>query len=391
LSTQSKIKLALFGATGSIGEQTIDVCSRLDQYQIEVLSAGSNWQKLAELAIELRPKWVTLASTDNAAELENALTGTGIKVLAGNEAAAEAALEADYDLALNGMVGVSGLLPSYHTLKRGINLALANKESLVLAGDLLNDIAAESGAKILAVDSEHCAIMQCLQGEDIQDVKRLILTASGGPFYGKDKDEIFNASIEQALAHPTWKMGRKISIDSATLMNKGLEVIEAYHLFGIPIEKIEVRVHPVSIVHSMVEFRDGTFKAQMGKPDMRAPIQYTLTYPNHKSNYSLDDDPVDWPSIEFFHVDHDSFPCLRIAINAIKIGGTAPGVLNGADEAVVASFLDGKIKFGEISSIIEMTILEHSPSKVESIDMVISADQWGRNKAMNMVEEITGK
>ena len=390
MSTQKKIKLALFGATGSIGAQAIDVCGRFDQFQIEVLSAGSNWMELAKLALELRPNWVTLASTDFAANLETALAGTGIKVLAGGEAAAEAASEADFDLALNGMVGVSGLLPSYYTLKRGINLALANKESLVLAGDLLNKIAAETNVEILAVDSEHCAIMQCLRGEDVQDVKRLILTASGGPFYGWGREEIFNASIDQALAHPTWKMGRKITIDSATLMNKGLEVIEAYHLSGISIEKIEVRVHPVSVVHSMVEFQDGTFKAQLGKPDMRAPIQYALTYPNHMPNYSLDDDPVDWPSLEFFHVDHESFPCLGTAIKAINIGGTAPAVLNGADEAVVASFLDGKIRFGEISKIIDKTILEHESKEADSIERVISADQWGRKQALKLVEEIVG-
>jgi len=389
MGSSNKLKLALFGATGSIGHQAINVCRRLDQYQIEVLSAGSDWQSLADLALEHRPGWVTIASTDNALQLENALDGSKIKVIAGHEAAAEAAAEADFDLALNGMVGVSGLLPSYHTLLRGINLALANKESLVLAGDLLNSVAAESGAKIIAVDSEHCAIMQCLRGEDIKDVKRLILTASGGPFYGKKRDEIFNATVEQALAHPTWKMGRKISIDSATLMNKGPEVIEAYHLFGIPIEKVEVRVHPVSIVHSMVEFNDGTFKAQLGKPDMRAPIQYALTYPHHRPNYVLDDDPIDWAPIEFFPVDHESFPCLGIAIKAIGIGGTAPAVLNGADEAVVASFLNGKIRFGDISEIIDETIMEHDSIEADSLAKVISADQWGRDRAQELVEEVS--
>jgi len=311
--------------------------------------------------------------------LKETLSGTGIQVLTGQNANAEASESVDYDLCVNGLVGVTGLLPSYHTVKRGIDLALANKESLVLAGDLLNKIAGETDAHILPIDSEHSAILQCLQGENRSEVKRLILTASGGPFREWSLERILNATPVEALRHPTWKMGLKITIDSATLMNKGLEVIEAYHLFGIPPEKIEVRIHPVSIVHSMVEFVDGSFKAQLGTPDMRLPIQHALTFPEHKPLHIREDDPVDWPPLDFFPVDIERFPCLDLAFKALERGGTTTAVLNGADEAAVKSFLDDKIKFGHISRFIEAAIEAHDAKPADSIETILSADQWGRD------------
>ncbi|HHE46414.1 MAG TPA: 1-deoxy-D-xylulose-5-phosphate reductoisomerase, partial [Bacteroidetes bacterium] len=306
-------RLALFGATGSIGRQALDVIERQGGCRVVLLSTGSHADELAELALRWRPEHVTLADENGYAKLRESLTGTGIRIDAGTDAAAEAAAEDDYDISVNGLVGVAGLMPSYHSLRRGIDLALANKESLVLAGDLLGRIAERNGVCIQPIDSEHSAILQCLQGEKIEEVARLILTASGGPFREWSVNRIKSATVAEALAHPTWKMGRKITIDSATLMNKGLEVIEAYHLFGVPPDKIDVRIHPVSIVHSMVEFVDGSFKAQLGTPDMHLPIQYALNFPTRQPYKLRQDDPVNWPALEFEEVDKDKYPCLGLA------------------------------------------------------------------------------
>jgi len=371
-------RLALFGATGSIGRQALDVIERLGNYRIVVLTAGSKAEDLAELALKWRPERVALADESVYDHLRQALSGTGIRIDVGSEAAAEAAAEADYDLCLNGLVGVAGLLPSYHSLRRGIDLALANKESLVLAGELLGRISAETGACIQPIDSEHSAILQCLQGEKIEEVDRLILTASGGPFLQWSIERIKSATVAEALAHPTWKMGPKITIDSATLMNKGLEVIEAHHLFGIAPDKIDVRIHPVSIVHSMVEFVDGSFKAQSGSPDMRIPIQYALNYPMRRPYKPMQDDPVDWPPLEFDKVDEDKFPCLRLAYRALETGGTAAAVLNGADEAAVERFLAGEIRFGDIFSMVKAALDAHGAEPVRDIETVLKADGWAR-------------
>ena len=378
MKDQAIRRLALFGATGSIGQQTLDVIERCGGFKVVLLSAGSRAEELVEQALVYRPERVTLSDDGGYDLLKDELTGTGIRIDVGKEAAAEAAAEVEYDICLNGLVGVAGLLPSYHSLLRGIDLALANKESLVLAGEILNHVAQQTGANILPVDSEHSAIMQCLQGEDINKVARLILTASGGPFRDESIDFIRSATPEQALEHPTWKMGPKITIDSATLMNKGLEVIEAYHLFGVPPDKIEVRIHPVSIVHSLVEFVDGSFKAQMGTPDMRHPIQYALNYPERQPFHPIHDDPVDWPALEFFKVDEEKYPCLKLAFSALESGGTAPAVLNGADEAAVKRFLAGEIRFGEISFLIEGALKAHLNTPAQDINEVLTADSWAR-------------
>lgn len=383
----SKKRIALLGATGSIGIQTLDVLERLGCDNVVLMSAGSNWQVLAKLANKWKPSVVTLADETYASPLKESLTYSSVKILCGEDAVAQMSKEMDYDLCINGLVGISGLLPSFNSLSRGIPLALANKESMVLAGDLLNKISDETGAEIFPIDSEHSAIQQCLQGEELSDVKSLILTASGGPFLNWSPDRIKNATIEEALAHPTWKMGPKISIDSATLMNKGLEVIEAKHLFRIDVSKIEVRIHPVSFVHSMVLFKDGSFKAQLGVPDMRIPIQYALTYPHHCTLELLEDDPINWPPLEFFEVENDKFPCLGICFEALEIGGTATAALNGADEAAVAAFLRGKISFGSISHVIKEAVDNHCMGNADTIEKIVKADRWGRE----FVNRIVGK
>ncbi len=375
---KDKRKVALFGATGSIGLQTIDVIDRIDGYELSVLSAGSNWQPLSELALHCKPEIVTLADESGYKDLKSALSGTGIEVVAGQDAASEAAESADYDICLNGLVGIAGLMPSYHALKRGKRLALANKESLVLAGDILNKLATEFGGEIVPVDSEHCAIHQCLKGETLSEVKRLILTASGGPFREWSLEKIKNATRAEALNHPTWKMGPKITIDSASLMNKGLEVIEAYYLFGLSAKNIDVCIHPQSIVHSFVEYVDGNIKAQLGKPDMRLPIQYALTYPQRVPTTLHDDEPSSWSSLSFEQVDEEKFPCLGLAFNALEKGGTATAVLNGADEAAVARFLDEEISFGDISVLIENALNNLDVTTPGTIQNVIDADRWGR-------------
>ena len=376
-------RLALFGATGSIGRQTLDVVEERGNFEVAVLTAGSNATELAKLALKWHPDRIALADPNGYNELKQALSGTDIRIDVGEDAAAQVAEEADYDICLNGLVGVAGLLPSYHALQRGIDLALANKESLVLAGEILKRISDDRGALIQPVDSEHSAILQCLQGEKMNEVSRLILTASGGPFLNWTPEQIQSATVEQALNHPTWKMGYKITIDSATLMNKGLEVIEAYHLFGISPDRIAVKIHPVSVVHSMVEFIDGSFKAQLGSPDMRLPIQYALGFPVRAPSKRLDDDPVKWPPLEFFDIDHEKFPCLRLAYRVLETGGTAPAALNGADEAAVNRFLNGEIKFGDIFKLIEAALDEHECKPVFEIGDVLQADGWARGFVKN--------
>ncbi len=376
-------RVALFGATGSIGRQTLDVLSRSDCFKVVVMSAKSRWEELARLALDWQPDWITIADKENYPDLKEAVSGTEIRVEAGSGAAAEAAAKADYDICLNGLVGVAGLLPSYYALERGIDLALANKESLVLAGELLNRLARRTQARIIPIDSEHSALLQCLQGERKRGVKRLILTASGGPFREWPLERIAAATVEEALQHPTWRMGPKITIDSATLMNKGLEVIEAHHLFGVPAAQIEARIHPVSIVHSMVEFVDGSFKAQLGTPDMRLPIQYALNYPVHKPLELRPDDPVDWPALEFHRIEPERYPCLGLAYRALEAGGTATAVLNGADEEVVGRFLNGELGFGDIPVAIGAALDAHIATPADDIDQILRADLWGREFVAN--------
>jgi len=375
-------RLALFGSTGSIGTQTLDVASRSGNFEIVLLAAKSNWQLLAEQALRWEPEVVVLADESHADSLCDALSDTEIRIEVGADACAQIAKEVECDIALNALVGVSGLIPSYELLARGIDLALANKESLVLAGEFLNAVRSTTGAALLPVDSEHSAIFQCLQGEPSDGVRRLILTASGGPFREWSADRIAKATVEEALNHPTWKMGAKVTVDSASLMNKGLEVMEAYHLFGIPPERIEVRVHPVSIVHSMVQFCDGSFKAQLGRPDMRLPIQYALNYPSRSASDVLyDDEPALWPSLSFHRIEAGRYPCLDLAYKALELGGTATAVVNGADEVAVERFLAREVPFGQIPVIIAEALRAHRVGPADNLSAVIEADAEGRRLA----------
>jgi 1-deoxy-D-xylulose-5-phosphate reductoisomerase len=376
--------LALFGSTGSIGRQTLDVIGATGAFRISALAAGSNWELLAAQARVWRPDVIAIADKNAYPHLKAALFDFRGRIEAGDDAIAEVAANASYDIALNGLVGLSGLKPSFEIISRGIDLALANKESLVLAGDLINRIRAETSSRLLPVDSEHSAIFQSLFGEKTEFVRRIILTASGGPFYKLRPEEFAAVTPAQALNHPTWKMGAKVTIDSATLMNKGLEVIEAYHLFGLPLEKIEVRIHPVSIVHSIVQFVDGSFKAQLGRPDMRLPIQVALHYPERvPMPFLSDDDPALWPPLEFKEVPLDNFPCLGLAYRALAKGGTTPAVLNGADEAAVERFLSGQIGFRDIPEIIQHAIDAHAPQAADTIHRVLAANEEGRQFALS--------
>lgn len=375
-------KIAIFGSTGSIGKQALDVLERVGGFEVRLLAARSNWQQLAEQALKWEPEVVVLADESGAESLADALVDTEIRIETGLLAVAAEAREIECDIALNSLVGLSGLEPTLALLERGINIALANKESLVLAGELVTETARRTGAKLLPVDSEHSAIFQCVQGEPHLRIKRLILTASGGPFRNRSLESIYSATPAEALAHPTWSMGPKVTIDSATLMNKGLEVIEAYHLFGVSFEKIEVRIHPVSIVHSMVQFDDGSFKAQLGRPDMRLPIQYALSNPDRfESDILAGDDPSNWPPLEFKHVDFKRYPCLQLAYKALELGGTASAVINGADEVAVSRFLNSEIPFGRISEIITSALSEYQPTAANSLEAVLAADALGRQVA----------
>ncbi|MFC2149867.1 1-deoxy-D-xylulose-5-phosphate reductoisomerase [Calditrichota bacterium] len=378
-------KIALFGSTGSIGVQTLQVLEASSRDEVVLLAARNNWQRLAEQANKFRPSWICIENQAHYAELKKSIDYAHVEISAGKDAVAAGAAMAGYDLCVNGLVGVAGLMPSYHALQRGIDVALANKESLVLAGALLKKIASKNGAQLLPIDSEHSAIMQCLQGESNDWIKRIILTASGGPFRTWSLSKIANATVDEALNHPTWKMGAKITVDSATLLNKGLEVIEAYHLFDVPVEKIDVRIHPVSVVHSMVEFQDGSFKAQLGTPDMRLPIRYALSYPERIETENLTDDPLNWPPLEFFEIEPERYPCLELSFKALEQGGTACAVLNGADEAAVDAFLNGAIRFGRIAELIAETLSAHKNSAADSLKSVQDADGWARDFVLDMV------
>ena len=353
---ENKRRIAILGSTGSIGTQALDVVAHHpDLFQVEMLSAGSNARLLIEQARKFNPDSVVICNKDKYREVKDALDPLDIKVFAGVESAGELAGGSNVDIVLASMVGFSGLAPTISAIKKGKVIALANKETLVAAGSIITRLAKEHNSPVLPVDSEHSAIFQSLQGEKAQ-IEKLLLTASGGPFFNLEKDKFNDITVEQALNHPNWKMGSKVTIDSATMMNKGLEIMEAAWLFNIPADKIEVVVHPQSIIHSMVQFTDGSVKAQLGYPDMRVPIQYALSYPYR---IPLDTKRLSFAQLgqlTFFAPDPDKFPCLKIAYEAFKKGGNIPCAMNAANEVAVAAFLKSEIKFTQIPQIIEKTI-----------------------------------
>lgn len=373
--------LIILGSTGSIGTQALEVARR-DGYKVTALAAGSNTELLEKQAREFKVKAVAVFNENAAKDLKIKLSDTDIKVLSGADGVCEVAV-GEGDIVLNSIVGIAGLRPTLAAIKAGKTIALANKETLVTGGEIVNREAKKSGIKILPVDSEHSAIFQSIQGAPEKSIKKILLTASGGPFYGKTRKDLENVTVKEALNHPNWSMGAKITIDSATLMNKGLEVIEAVHLFGIPAQDIEVLVHRQSILHSGVELSDGAVIAQLGTPDMRLPIQYALTYPE-RSNYAFEHlSLTDIGTLTFQKPDTDTFRCLPLCIAAINDGGLAPTAVNGANEEAVRLFLEGKIKFLQIADLVEKAFLSVQNKKEFDLNDILETDRLAREIVKN--------
>lgn len=384
---KEKKHIAILGSTGSIGRQALEVIDKHpDYFCIEVLTANNNADLLIRQALKYKPNAVVIANEALYQQVHQILDPADIKVYTGRSALNSIVEISDIDIVLTAMVGFSGLQPTIHAINAGKEIALANKETLVVAGEYITRLAKERGVNIYPVDSEHSAIFQCIIGEFHNKIEKIILTASGGPFRGKSRNELKSVSRDQALNHPNWNMGNKITIDSATLMNKGLEVIEAHWLFGVDPGQIEVVIHPQSIIHSMVEFSDGSLKAQMGVPDMRIPIQFALSFPNRlKSDfprYSFADNPA----LSFEQPDMDTFRNLAYAYEALKKGGNIPCILNAANEIAVDAFLKEKVSFLQISDIIEVCISKASYIKSPDIDDYYNTDKETRLKALELIK-----
>lgn len=383
-----KVKhIAILGSTGSIGTQALDVVERHpDHFTVEVLTAQNNWELLVQQAIQFKPNTVVITNEDHYEKVFDALDSRDIKVYAGDSALSHVVQMEDVDVVLTALVGYSGLVPTVKAIESGKDIALANKETLVVAGELVTKLAMEHKSNILPVDSEHSAIFQCIVGEYQNPIEKLILTASGGPFRGRKREELLQITKEQALKHPNWDMGAKITIDSATLMNKGLEVIEAKWLFGTDLDQIEVVVHPQSIIHSMVQFEDGSIKAQLGLPDMRLPIQYALTFPDRfKADYPRFDF-AQYPQLTFEKPDTETFRNLQLAYDALGKGGNHPCILNAANEIAVSEFLKDKIGFLEISDVIADCLAKVSFVKQPSLEDFINTDKETRIKALELIK-----
>ncbi|GAB5466405.1 MAG: 1-deoxy-D-xylulose-5-phosphate reductoisomerase [Candidatus Kapaibacteriales bacterium] len=373
--------LGILGSTGSIGTQALSIIkNNRDSYPVKYLTAGRKWELLLEQAIEFDVPAIGIENLLAAEKLKKELPDN-IQLYVGSEGISELVKKAETEFVLSAIVGFAGVKPTYNALLANNQVALANKESLVSAGKLITDKAQSIGKPLIAVDSEHSAILQCLSGENVDDIEKLILTASGGPFRKKSKPELENVTVSQALKHPNWSMGSKITIDSATLMNKGLEVIEAKWLFDIPVEQIEVVVHPQSIIHSMVQFKDGSVKAQLGVPDMAVPIAYALAYPNR---LSLEQDRMDITKIaklDFELPDKERFPCLQLAFDSLKEGGSYPTAMNAANEIAVERFLKQEIRFTEIPKLIDFVLQENNWSELGDLEDIIEKDKNARNIA----------
>lgn len=381
--------LSLLGSTGSIGTQVLKLVSQFgDQFQILGLTAGKNLPILKEQILAFRPQAVSVASEIEAAELtRNGFPGFPLKVLWGPAGHDEIASLEKTEMVVSAMVGAVGLQPTLAAIRARKTIALANKEPLVMAGALLVAEARKHGVSILPIDSEHSAIFQVLQGQQQEALRRIILTASGGPFWNSSPEEMGRITDQQALNHPRWKMGQKITIDSATLMNKGLEVMEAQWLFGVSLDQVEVYIHPQSIIHSMVEYQDGSILAQMGNPDMMIPIAYALAYPKRLALNQEALDLIGLSGLTFYRPDLDRFPCLRLALEAGRTGGSMPVVLNAANEVAVSSFLTKRIPFQGIPRLIEDVMESHSPFAPASLEEILSLDVWAREKACSLLAQ----
>jgi len=377
--------IAILGSTGSIGTQALDVVRAFpDRFSVSVLTAGNNVKLLIEQSLEFLPKTVVIVNEDHYLTVKEALSNTSITVLAGELSLVEAVELPEIDVVLNAIVGSAGLRPTVRAIEKGKDIALANKETLVVAGELIMRLVKQYNVKMLPVDSEHSAIFQCLVGEP-SPIEKIYLTASGGPFRGKTSAELEKVTLAQALKHPNWSMGAKITIDSASLMNKGLEVIEAKWLFGLDTHQVDVIVHPQSIIHSLVQFEDGSMKAQMGLPDMKLPIQYALTYPGRFKNDFKRFNFLDYPSLTFESPDMDSFRNLKLAYEALEAGGNRCCVLNAANEVAVEAFLKEEVSFLGMSSIIEETLCQVKNANNLKLEDYIAYDSESRRVARKLI------
>jgi 1-deoxy-D-xylulose-5-phosphate reductoisomerase len=381
--------IIILGSTGSIGTNTLDIVRRFpEEFRVVGLTAGSNIERLEEQVRAFRPEAVAVSTEAAARTLRARCAGVPVEVLFGEDGIAQVAAMPGAELVISAIVGAAGLMPTLAAIRSGKHIALANKEPMVMAGKLMQEEARKHGVRIFPVDSEHSAIFQSLEGHRIEDVRRLILTASGGALWTLTKEQLQDVTPERALQHPNWKMGSKITIDSATLMNKGLEVVEARWLFDIPESRIDVLVHRESIVHSLVEYEDRSMIAQLGLPDMRTPISYAMRYPERM--------PLDLPSLDLTEIgtltfckpDHDRFPCLRLGYESLRIGGSMPAAMNAANEVAVDAFLNGGIRFVEIADVIRQTMDAHAHRNVECLDDALEADRWAREKAESLVHAL---
>ena len=381
--------IVILGSTGSIGTNTLDIVERFrDEFRVVGLTAGNNDEMLAEQIRRFRPQAVAMSTDAAAVRLRERCSGLPIEIVSGQEGLVRVASLPDAELVMSAIVGGAGLVPTLAAIRSKKHIALANKEPMVMAGQLMQEEARHAGVRIFPVDSEHSAIFQSLEGHRIKDVRRLILTASGGALWNLPKEALSDVTPERALQHPNWKMGAKITIDSATLMNKGLEVVEARWLFDIPESRIDVLIHRESIIHSLVEYEDRSMISQLGLPDMRTPISYAMRYPDRL--------PLDLPSLDLTEIgtltfckpDHDRFPCLRLGYESLRIGGTMPAAMNAANEIAVDAFLNGGIRFTDISDIIQSTMQAHTPQPVLSVEVALEADRWAREKADSLVHAL---
>ena len=381
--------IVILGSTGSIGTNTLDIVDRFsDEFRVAGLSAGTNDEKLEEQIRRFKPRVVALSNESAAARLRRRCADLPVKILSGTDGVAQVASIPEAEMVISAIVGGAGLVPTLAAIRANKHIALANKEPMVMAGKLMQEEARKHGIRIYPVDSEHSAIFQSLEGHRVEDVRRLILTASGGALWTLTKEELQDVTPERALQHPNWKMGAKITVDSATLMNKGLEVVEARWLFDIPESRIDVLIHRESIIHSLVEYQDRSMIAQLGLPDMRTPISYAMRYPERM--------PLDLPSLDLTEIgkltfckpDHDRFPCLGLGYESLRVGGTMPATMNAANEVAVEAFLNGGIRFVDIAEVIRSTMEAHQPREVESLDDALETDRWAREKAEALVHAL---
>jgi len=383
----SKRKLAILGSTGSVGTQTLEVVELYpDHFSITVLTAGKNADLLIQQALKFKPSAIVVSDKSAFEKVKDALEGKGIEVNFGEEALIDVVQRDDIDIVLTAVVGAVGLKPTVAAIEAGKDIALANKETLVVAGELITNLIEKNNVKLLPVDSEHSAIFQCLAGEEENPIEKIILTASGGPFRGMSRNDLISVTKVEALKHPNWSMGAKITIDSASLMNKGLEVIEAKWLFGLEADQVDVIIHRQSIVHSLVQFEDGSLKAQMGLPDMKLPIQYALTYPKRFKNDFPRFNFLDYPTLTFEQPDMEVFKNLKLAYQALEAGGNAPCILNGANEVVVEAFLNDQVGFLEMSDIIEETLCQVKSQKTLSLEDYLQYDLESRTVARSLID-----